>query len=176
MGRATGPGQALAGAGQLAAHRRARLAPRQLHEPVVEPRGDLAPVAQQADRPGPDVVDGMVEELQRQVVGEPAADVQGPEGLEREPVVLLVAHHLRQARADGRVAPLHEDAAGLARVPGVGVLQQVDQLVARRACSSGHLPSARGFVPSGTTRQMRPVSRLGMYHLLRSLGSVWLML
>ena len=40
----------------------------------------------------------------------------------------------------------------------------------------GSGPSALGLLPSGWTRQMRPVSRLGMYHLLRSFGSVWLML
>ena len=56
-------GEALAGAGELVAHRRAWLALGQLHEPVALRGRDLAPVAQQADRPGPDVVDGMVEQL-----------------------------------------------------------------------------------------------------------------
>ena len=78
----------------------------------------------------------------------PAADVEGPEGFERELVVLLVADHRLEPRADGGVAPLHEDAAGLARVPGVGVLQQVDQLVAGEP-AQGQLAVGAGRRPLG---------------------------
>ena len=131
------PGESLAGACQLAPDRRARLALREFHEPVMEAPIDLARVAQQADGPGADVLGRVVEELQRQVIGQPAADVEGPEGLQGEPGVLPVAHHRRQARADGGIAPLREDASGLPRVPGVGVLQQVDQLIAGEPSSGG---------------------------------------
>ncbi len=43
-------------------------------------------------------------------------------------VPLLLADLLAQGRQDGGVAPLGEDAAGLAALPGVGVVQQLDDL------------------------------------------------
>ena len=124
------PRQPFHGAGELAAHRRVRLRFHQGRQiPAAGVRNRIR-VADETNRPRPDVLARMRDGYAERLVVQPAADVQGPQrfhGGER----FGFPDHFLQRRVDVRVRPVREQLARLVPPPLVGVLQQLDEFARR---------------------------------------------
>ena len=113
--------QTLRGTGELTAHPRRRFVSGEDAEALAHVSGDPPGIAEQAHRPGAHVLVPVVERVESEIGVETAADIQRPERFQGE-LVAALQDILAQHRDHGGVAPFGENAADLARDPGIWVV------------------------------------------------------